>query len=26
MGAMGLNGEKMLLGQAIAAWEIWNNE
>jgi len=25
MGAIGLNGEKMLLGQAIAAWEIWNN-
>lgn len=26
MGADGLNGAKMLLGQAIAAWEIWNNE
>lgn len=26
MGAFGLNGEKMLLGQAIAAWEIWNND
>ena len=26
MGAFGLNGENMLVGQAIAAWEIWNNE
>ena len=25
MGADGLNGAKMLLEQAIAAWEIWNN-
>ena len=24
MGAVGLNGEAMLTGQAIAAWEIWN--
>ena len=24
MGAIGLNGEAMLTGQAIAAWEIWN--
>ena len=24
-GAMGLNGESMLTGQAIAAWEIWNS-
>ena len=26
MGAIGLNGENMLVGQANAAWEIWNNE
>lgn len=25
-GAQGLNGESMLIGQAIAAWEIWNQE
>lgn len=24
LGAVGLNGEAMLVGQAIAAWEIWN--
>ncbi|MEI6752182.1 MAG: shikimate dehydrogenase [Paludibacter sp.] len=24
-GATGLNGEQMLIGQAIAAWEIWND-
>lgn len=23
-GAQGINGEKMLIGQAMAAWEIWN--
>jgi shikimate 5-dehydrogenase len=23
-GATTLNGEEMLIGQAIAAWEIWN--
>jgi len=26
MGAVGLNGAKMLLEQAIAAWDIWNND
>jgi len=25
-GATGLNGEGMLIGQALAAWEIWNSE
>lgn len=26
MGAVGLNGARMLLEQAIAAWDIWNND
>ncbi len=25
MGAVGINGEQMLVGQALAAWEIWNS-
>lgn len=25
-GAQGINGESMLVGQALAAWEIWNSE
>jgi shikimate 5-dehydrogenase len=25
MGASGVNGESMLIGQALASWEIWNS-
>ena len=25
-GATGINGEAMLIGQAVAAWEIWNSK